>query len=933
LTKKLLILLWFGFLGQLLAFAQELPPVQNFNPVDYNAQNQNWSITQDRDKTIYLANNKGLLEYNGAKWNLYTSPNETIMRSVSAVGERIYTGCYREFGFWERDEFGILQYTSISKTINVDLKEDEEIWKILNYDKWVIFQSLQSIYIFDTSNESLRVVEGDHEIVNMFLVRDAIFYQERGKGIFKISNGEKIPIDNQDVLKADEVVNVFQNDLGYIIVTRNNGFYLLADNTLSEWPAINQNLSDYSIYSCIQTKNGNYVVGTISNGLLLLNPQGTKIAQFNQENSLPNNTVLSIFEDSDENLWIGLDNGISLINIDSPVQVFQDINGTLGSVYATAIVGDLLYLGTNQGLYYKRLEGDNEFTFVRGTKGQVWSLKLIQGVLFCGHHQGTFVIEKDIATLIAPIHGTWDFEPLGSGEILQGNYDGLYVLDQADGAWGVKNKLAGFNNSSRHFVYANDKIFVNHEYKGVFQLEIDKQLTRVLSVKMDTILKSANSSLTSYDDQILYGYKDGILRYNEEMDHFEKDTILSKVYTETTYLSGTILKDEDRRELWSFTKDNLTRVSFDNLVNAPKISTIPLVNDIRREVTEFENIIQLSDGSYLLGTSYGYIKFDIDRLEVPDFSIGISRISNGTNLNQGISSNLIDKHKESKFETNQNSLNFDFHTSSYQSYFNPIYQYRLIGIYDRWSEWSTEASVFYQNLPPGKYEFEVRSKVGNKVSENAASFKFSIAKPWYATNIMIAIYVLIVIVFSIFMHHVYKAYYKKQQRKLIEENQKELDLTRLQNEKEIMELKNNQLQQENRSKSNELAASTMSIIKKNELLNQIKEQLGKVKDTKIVRPVIKTIDQNLNQRKNWELFQEAFNNADRDFFKKVTEVHPDLSPNDLKLCAYLRLNLSSKEIAGLINISPRSVEVKRYRLRKKLGLDNNENLANYIINL
>ena len=81
------------------------------------------------------------------------------------------------------------------------------------------------------------------------------------------------------------------------------------------------------------------------------------------------------------------------------------------------------------------------------------------------------------------------------------------------------------------------------------------------------------------------------------------------------------------------------------------------------------------------------------------------------------------------------------------------------------------------------------------------------------------------------------------------------------------------------------------------------------------------------------MFREAFDNADSEFFKKLKDLYPELSPNDLKLCAYLRLNLSSKEIAPLINISPRSVEIKRYRLRKKMNLASNENLTNYIISL
>ena len=198
---------------------------------------------------------------------------------------------------------------------------------------------------------------------------------------------------------------------------------------------------------------------------------------------------------------------------------------------------------------------------------------------------------------------------------------------------------------------------------------------------------------------------------------------------------------------------------------------------------------------------------------------------------------------------------------------------------------------------------------------------------------MILIYAIVVVMISVLIHNLYKAYYRKKAENLIQRNKRELELNRLQSEKEIIKIKNEQLEKEFKIKSKELAASTMNIIKKNEVLNEIKEQLVQIEDKSNLKPVIKTIDGNLNQSSNWETFQEAFNSMDQNFFKKIKELHPSLSPNDLRLCAYLRLNLSSKEISGLINISPRSVEVKRYRLRKKLQLDNNENLADYIINV
>ncbi|MEM9680123.1 MAG: LuxR family transcriptional regulator, partial [Bacteroidota bacterium] len=105
--KKTLL---FSFLCSLtfVLTAQELPPIQIFTPREYKAGDQNWAISQDDNNVIYVANNKGLLEYNGARWRLHNSPNESILRSVKVIGDKIYTGSYMDFGCWIRNEFGYL---------------------------------------------------------------------------------------------------------------------------------------------------------------------------------------------------------------------------------------------------------------------------------------------------------------------------------------------------------------------------------------------------------------------------------------------------------------------------------------------------------------------------------------------------------------------------------------------------------------------------------------------------------------------------------------------------------------------------------------------------------------------------------------------------------------------------------------------------------
>ena len=261
------------------------------------------------------------------------------------------------------------------------------------------------------------------------------------------------------------------------------------------------------------------------------------------------------------------------------------------------------------------------------------------------------------------------------------------------------------------------------------------------------------------------------------------------------------------------------------------------------------------------------------------------------------------------------------------------FQDLLDGIYDNWSKWSTNSNELFKNLPHGNYTFKVKARVGYTETTNIATYSFSIKKPWYLNNFMVALYVLLIILFSLLMHNIYKRYYKKQRERILRKTEQELELKKLENKQQRMSFENEKLQQDIENKNRELAISTMSLIKKNEFLNNIKNELKQVEESQNLKPVIKIIDKNLNNTDDWKLFQEAFNNADKDFLKKVKAKHPKLTPNDLRLCAYLRLNLSSKEIAPLLNISSRSVEVKRYRLRKKMDLPHEASLTNYILEL
>lgn len=931
--KFFFLLFTFGIVFSLIS--QEHPPINVFYPEDYGAESQNWSISQSNNHYLYFANNKGLLEFNGAKWNLYHSPNETIIRAVKVIDSLIYTGSYHDFGYWKKDKLGVLNYTSLSKKLNINFLEDEEVWNIVSLENWILFQSLNRIHIFDKTNNTYSVINSISTISKIFKVGKNLYFQNLNYGLYKIENGKDVLVLNDAIVKDNVIVNIFNYNDSLLILTQDQGFFKLKNRNITPWVIPSSHLlKDVSVFSGIQLLDKSFVLGTISDGLIHLTSNGEENFIVNQSNGLSNNTVLSVFEDNDNNIWLGLDNGINNINIRSPYHFYYDNSGTIGSVYTSKIYNDTLYLGTNQGLFYKPLKNKQKFRFIEGTQGQVWCIEIINNTLFCGHNMGTFVINNNKATKVSNIQGTWQIKAINNNLIIQGNYDGLYILEKIKNTWKSKNKVEGFNISSRYFEFLNkNEIYVSHEYKGVYKLKINNNLTKVLSYKKDSLMqKGLRTSLIKYNNNLLYTGNNGVFKFNTSKNKFLKDTLLSKLINNKTFTSGKLVSDNKTNKLWSFSTEGINYLTPSKLSGKPEIKSITFPVDIRKDIIGYENITHIDNELFLLGSSTGYTIIDLNKIKKIDSKININTIK-VSQLKNHDSIKYVNPTFSEKFKNLENNIEFTYSIAKYFKILKPKYQYKLEGIYNNWSNWTTNGSVQFENLPYGNYTFKVQGKLGNQVTINTESYSFKINRPWYLSNIAIVFYILIVLLFSLFMHNVYKRYYKKQRERLMQKTTREFHLKELENKQQLMRFKNDKLREDIEHKSRELGISTMNLIKKNEFLNTIKKELENTENHKSLQHVIKIIDKNLNNTDDWNLFQEAFNNADKDFLKKIKSLHPSLTANDLRLCAYLRLNLSSKEIAPLLNISPKSVEVKRYRLRKKMDLAHESSLSNYILEI
>ena len=896
---------------------------------DYAAGNQNWMLTQGYNNQIFIANNEGVLSFDAERWKLY--PSSSIVRSVAFFDNTLYSGSYMDFGYWTRQTSGELSYQSLVEEHNIQIIEDEQFWNIYRIEDNIVFQSLNRILLFNRTTKEIKFIKPDKPILKSFVVDERLYFQLEGDGIYQYTPTGLSYLFGQSEFFDTEVIEIFPLSDGLRLLTSSKGFFTYRNNLLQPWTVLKSILKNELVYSGLQSSNGNYVIGTVANGLYIVSENGRESKHFNFEKGLLNNTVLSIYEDKDFNLWLGLDNGVNCLMTNSPLEVYNDSKGQLGTVYASVRFQNKLYIATNRGLFFRTLNSSkSEFSLVSGLSGQNWNLEIVNGILFVSHDRGTFIVNREKAIRVGSYIGAWTHKIINRNTIIVGAYDGIHVLNRLNGVWKYAFKVSGFDISSRHLETINEKeILISHEYKGVYHLTLSKDLRKADGVKKLSVRRGRHASLAKLNDEVYYLSPNGMFSYNTDEKDFLPLSVSTQMFQNDSFLTGKMIVDQQNR-IWTFFEKNIVLLDKNIFDSSFSVQKIPLHSDLRKTNLGFENVGDLNNGSFVLGTMNGFLNLSLNQYVIPESLLFLSRIS-AYDIYQ--KENILPISETSRLSPEMNNLRFEFSVPYYSTLNTIQYQWYMEGYHSDWLPWSDLSFAEFKNLDFGNYTFYVRAQSGQQPIGDVVSYSFSILNPWYISYWAIIIYLIIIIFLSLLVNNLYRRYYRRQQIKYEEETNKEIKLKELSNTKALIEAKNNQLNQRIENKNRELAISTMSMIKKNTLLGSIKDQLLKVKEISELKKVVLNIDKNINNDDDWNFFEEAFNNADQDFLKKIKDIHPKLTPNDLRLCAYLRLNLSSKEIASLLNISSKSIEIKRYRLRKRMNLEHGTNLISYILSV
>ncbi len=924
-------------------------PIRNFTPAEYKAGIQNIDFAQNRDMAVFVANNLGVLSFNGNEWKRYDLNTGKKKRSLAfdENTDRLYVGSQGEFGFYEGD----WEYVSLIDKIPPGFREFDEVWDVFLARSNVYFCTFQGIYIYD--GQSITVIGQEGGLERSFLANGKIFTQSQQGELLEIEGTKLVPAYPQGQT-GTAIAGVVPHEGGYLLIY-NSGYieWTTPFGVSRKYDGLIGALRGTYVNHVLQLSDTRLVIATQTAGLFLYDLQEGVLEKITKEDGLATNACLRSFQDYFGNLWVGMQNGIALIHINSPMRFLNREIGIQGSGYEVFETEAGMYFTTSNGIYFLGKNAARS-DFLPGTEGPAYGMQEIAGKLYAGHHTGLFLLEDGRARRIAQTDGLWQVKQLRLHPefVIGGTYSGLYLfrIDDKQQLQPVQ-KISGFSASSRFFEEDRfGKIWVGQYYRGLYRLTPSEGLGRVTVQNVSGgpgLPVQEQIVLSRMGDGLYLATNSGLYQLNPADGTVARAGIFSgHIGEQPIYLLA-----QDQKNNIHVIAENVValfrQVSASNYLYTPS-SLYQLRYHLNNDLLHAS--VNTSHGVFF-SANEGFIHYD-PALEVPSSVEKPLVVSQVFSVAQGRAL-YARKPFEVKPETitpleagvGAKVLKIDVESFQFNGLGNQQFRYFLKGFDEDFGEWTTAATKEYTNLREGNYEFRVQTR--NYLGEitSGPTLHLIVHPPFYRGPLAWSVYILLGGVGLFMIFKLQKRRYRRQAEEMEEasklqlakEQQRRAEIEQ-QKEQELLRLKEEKMQSELQHVNNLLAASTMNLVVKNEFIEGIKEELKEVKqmdknrETKrALEKIVREIDTTLKLQEDWEQFEYHFDAVHGDFLARLRSDYPDLSPSEQKLCAFLRLNLNTKEVSNLLGISVRGVEVARYRLRKKLGLDRGQNLSKFIL--
>ncbi len=728
---------------------------RHYAPKEYAAAFQNWGGFQDKQGVMFFSNSDGVLMFDGKAWSLIQTPSQSVIRSM-AVDEngKIYVGALDDFGYLEQQKNGKRIYKSLLDKVKPDLHSMGNIWQTHVVNNAVYFESETGLFCWNGEKFSFWPWPDPQAYHFTFVWKDNIFLQEIGKGVMVLKNDSFSLIQHGEYFKNIRIYNTLPFGKDELqLATQYDGLFLYDGvNFRKVKTEADAFFKSNQIYCGVMLTDGSYVYGTRHGGAIIMDQYHNIRYLLNNENGLPTNIILGLLRDQEDNLWLCLDNGLSKVEVNNHLSLFNTKNGLDGSINNYCRYNDKLYVTTNTGLYVLK-QGDLPrhhayFEKIPEINMSCWGLLKIADRMLIGSNMGLFemVGGKLHKIMDAPSYAIHQLKG-DSSRIIVAQSDRLRSLKFSKGRWHETGYIPDIFLDDISFSETNaGKLWLGTYSQGAVLImfpekngvvDYDNHTLTFLNEKNG--LPEGYFKIYSIGNEEIFsiGITSRIFHFDYSSNQFKEDTAFAKKFglkIKHTFPAS----DEDSAGRFFFkTKDHRQLI----LVTPSGNSFTHTYYDVSR-IFEHVHVNSFLENNIMWnGGADGIVRYELTESSPSSnrtFHAHLNKIilPNDSVLFQGIgglTQNLILPHS-------LNSLRFEFTATNFAAAENNEFQYMLEGYDDGWSSWSSENIKEYNRLWEGNYKFLVRSKNYAQQVGTTAEFAFSISPPWYRTFYAYTVY-------------------------------------------------------------------------------------------------------------------------------------------------------------------------------------------------
>lgn len=758
-----------------------LPYIRNYSSKEYGGFFQNWSVIQDRRGIIYVANNDGLLEYDGVSWRRYEDDGKLrAMRSLAIDSSGvIYVGTARDFGYVAADSPHGLRLISLLPKVDTTYHDFNDVWNTLVLNDAVFFMTPN--YLFRWFRGQVKVFYPKGRFHTAFAVGQNLYVRQAGTGLTTLTGDSLHLIPGGELFSDKRIYFMERRDNAILIGTDENGFFIYDGQTIKPFPtSADKQLKESRLYCGVHLDGGYYALGTRLGGLFIMDRSGNVVQHISTSGGLNDDSVWFIHVDHQGGLWLALNNGIARVETPAPLTIFDKRNGLEGTVEKAYRHNNILYAATSAGVRYLDIDKNDGvpaagFKPVSGINEYSWTFLAAGNQLLAGSTAGIHLIEDGTSKEIqSPWESAFSFAQSEQhpDRIYVAHRDGVGILEKPSGVWRASGGLANYTEKVFHVIEENpDVLWLETDKIGVTRVQIQES-GRSISGDITahiTHFDTSNGLPHSRVYPIILGGEvsfttaNGIWKFDSQLGQFYPDAAINLLGH-----WGFLGVEDAQGHLWLSHYDKYgdpEQIGYYVLGEDGSYEWHPEHFLRLQDIAYVNNIYPEQNGVAWFCTSEGLIRYlpKLGKNVHSPYRCLIRRVV----VNEDSTIFLGNEHLPAPtLGYDENTIRFEFAAPTFDAATETQYQYKLEGFRKQWSNWGHEPKKEFTNLSEGEYAFKIRAKnIYGQISDEAI-FLFRIRPPWYRRWWADLLYFLLFVsVFVVYSRYQMNRTAKREQRK------------------------------------------------------------------------------------------------------------------------------------------------------------------------